>query len=52
MPDSEPYFFIFHLLAAENGHKEFATLLLDKGAAVDAKDRWGETPLYKGPPNP
>ena len=49
MPDSEPYSFTLHLLAAENGHKEVATLLLDKGAAVDAKDKWGRTPLRKGP---
>ena len=49
MPDSEPYSFILHLLAAENGHKEVATLLLDKGAAVDAKRQYSETPLHNGP---
>ncbi len=49
MPDSEPYSFTLNLLAAENGHKEMATLLLDKGAAVDAKDNYERTLLHKGP---
>ena len=48
MPDSEPYSFILHLLAAENGHKEMATILLDKGAAVDAKENDAWTPLHLG----
>ncbi|RYP54743.1 hypothetical protein DL768_000567 [Monosporascus sp. mg162] len=33
--------------AAENGHKEIVQLLLDKGAEIDAKDKYGWTPLSR-----
>ena len=33
-------------LAAEAGNEEIAQLLLDRGAEVDRKDRFGRTPLY------
>jgi glutaminase len=32
-------------LAASEGHMEVVKLLLEKGAPVNAKDRWGGTPL-------
>ncbi len=42
IPDSEPQPLTLHLLAAGNGHDEMASLLLHKGAAVDAKDEDGK----------
>ncbi len=34
-------------LAAEEGHRELAELLLARGAHVDAKDEYGSTPLHQ-----
>ncbi len=38
-----------NLLAVANGHKEVASLLIDKGAEVDAEDNEEMTPLHDGP---
>ncbi len=43
-----PKLFTLHLVAVSSGHREVATLLLDKGAAMDAKDNHGATPLHLG----
>ena len=32
--------------AAETGNAELAKLLLDRGANLEARDRWGQTPLH------
>jgi ankyrin repeat protein len=34
------------LWAAEGGHKAVMKLLLEKGADVECKDKWGQTPLW------
>ena len=33
--------------AVQNGHTAAAELLLDHGAYVDARNTWGETPLFR-----
>ena len=35
-------------MAARRGHVEIARALLDSGAAVNARDRKGDTPLQRG----
>ena len=40
------YYFLF--IASKNGHIEVAKLLLERGADIESKDRWGKTPLIEG----
>ena len=34
-------------IAAQNGHEEMVSLLIAKGADVNAQDEYGDTPLHK-----
>lgn len=36
------------MLSVLNGHTDCVYLLLNKGANVDAKDKWGRTALHRG----
>lgn len=36
------------MLSVLNGHTDCVYSLLNKGANVDAKDRWGRTALHRG----
>ena len=40
------YFILF--IAASNGHKDVAKVLLFHGAEVDIEDKEGESPLHRG----
>ena len=36
------------MLSVLNGHTDCVYSLLNKGASVDARDRWGRTALHRG----
>lgn len=36
------------MLSVLNGHTDCVYSLLNKGASVDAKDKWGRTALHRG----
>jgi ankyrin repeat protein len=37
--------------ATESGHEAVARLLCEQGAEFEAKDRWGQTPLWRAAGN-
>ena len=42
------FFFQNEIIASENGNLEVVKVLIERGANIDAKDRYGLTPLLWG----